>query len=180
MYHLVADAYAHVQRLIFSSQNGGIAWGVYYRIAAFCYAVFTVGSICREKRFTTGCKYFAHDDEVELEVCKWLRQQSKHFYAAGFHALVNIWDKCISVGGGYVEKYFFRFEYRVFYVLYPFVTYLLTLSRISGGPIEVLSPRKPGRNVIAVLTKVRTRHLSNASLKRSMLSRFALLCCVSM
>jgi hypothetical protein len=25
-------------------------------------------------------------------------------YAAGFDALVNQWDKCISVGGGYVEK----------------------------------------------------------------------------
>jgi hypothetical protein len=30
----------------------------------------------------------------------WLRQQSKDFYAA----LIKRWDKCISVGGGYVEK----------------------------------------------------------------------------
>jgi hypothetical protein len=35
---------------------------------------------------------------------KWLKQKSKDFYAAGFYALVKRWDKCISVGGGYVEK----------------------------------------------------------------------------
>jgi hypothetical protein len=38
------------------------------------------------------------------QVRKWLRQQSKDFYAAGFDALVKRWDKCINVGGGYVEK----------------------------------------------------------------------------
>jgi hypothetical protein len=48
-------------------------------------------------------KDFADDEEVETEVLKWLRQQSKHFYAAAFDALVKRWDKCINVGGGYVE-----------------------------------------------------------------------------
>jgi hypothetical protein len=38
------------------------------------------------------------------QVRKWLRQQSKYFYAAGFRALVNGWDECINVDGGYVEK----------------------------------------------------------------------------
>jgi hypothetical protein len=33
---------------------------------------------------------------------KRLRQQSKHFYAAGFGAQIKRWDECISVGGGYV------------------------------------------------------------------------------
>jgi hypothetical protein len=47
-------------------------------------------------------KRFA-DEEIETEVRKWLRQ-SKDFYAAGFDALVNPWDKYINVGGGYVEK----------------------------------------------------------------------------
>jgi hypothetical protein len=28
----------------------------------------------------------------------------KNFYAASFDALVKRWDKCINVGGGYVEK----------------------------------------------------------------------------
>jgi hypothetical protein len=28
----------------------------------------------------------------------------KNFHAAGFDALVKRWDKCVIVGGGYVEK----------------------------------------------------------------------------
>jgi hypothetical protein len=44
------------------------------------------------------------DEEFEKEVRKWLREQSKDFCAAGFDALVKRWDKCINVGGGYVEK----------------------------------------------------------------------------
>jgi hypothetical protein len=28
----------------------------------------------------------------------------KDFYAMGFDAMVKQWDKCINVGGGYVEK----------------------------------------------------------------------------
>jgi histone-lysine N-methyltransferase SETMAR len=51
-----------------------------------------------------GDKRFADDEEVETELRKWLRQQSRDFYAAGFDALVKRWDKCINVGGGYVEK----------------------------------------------------------------------------
>jgi hypothetical protein len=34
-------------------------------------------------------KCFADDEEVETEVQKWLRQESKDFYAAGFDALVK-------------------------------------------------------------------------------------------
>jgi hypothetical protein len=59
---------------------------------------------CLVKRFQLGGKRFADDDEVETEARKWLRKQSKNFYAAGFDALVKRWDKCVSVGGGYVEK----------------------------------------------------------------------------
>jgi hypothetical protein len=44
------------------------------------------------------------EEEVETEMRKWLRQQSKDFHAAGFDALLKLWDKYISVGGGYVEK----------------------------------------------------------------------------
>jgi hypothetical protein len=68
------------------------------------YFLFTVGSVCRVMRFHLGGKRFADDEEVETEVRKWLRQQSIDVYAAGFDALVTRWDKCISVGGGYVEK----------------------------------------------------------------------------
>jgi hypothetical protein len=47
---------------------------------------------------------FADDEEVETEVRKWLRQQSKDLYSTGFDALVKRRDMCINVGGGYVEK----------------------------------------------------------------------------
>jgi hypothetical protein len=49
-------------------------------------------------------KGFADDENVETEARKWLIQQSKDFYAADFDALLKRWDKCINVGGGYVEK----------------------------------------------------------------------------
>jgi hypothetical protein len=58
-----------------------------------------------------------------------LRQKKRSLYAAGFDALVKRWDKCINVGGGYVEKHFAGSNYHMFYVLYPFVTCLLTLPR---------------------------------------------------
>jgi histone-lysine N-methyltransferase SETMAR len=38
---------------------------------------------------TFGGKRFADDEEVETEVWKWLRQQSKDLYTAGFDALVK-------------------------------------------------------------------------------------------
>jgi hypothetical protein len=78
--------------------------------------MFMLGSVHRVKRFTTGSrnchligKCFADDEEVETEVHKWLRQQSDdlYLYAADFDALIKRWDKCISVGGGYVDKQMF-------------------------------------------------------------------------
>jgi hypothetical protein len=48
------------------------------------------------KKFSQGRSKVVDD---ETGVRKWLRQQSKYFYAAGFDALVKRWDKCISVGG---------------------------------------------------------------------------------
>jgi hypothetical protein len=41
---------------------------------------------------------FSDDEEVETEVWKWFRQQSKDFYAVSFEALVKQWDKCMNVG----------------------------------------------------------------------------------
>jgi hypothetical protein len=42
-----------------------------------------------------------------MEVRKWLRQQSKDFYVAGFDALVKRWDKRINVRRGHARKYMF-------------------------------------------------------------------------
>jgi hypothetical protein len=52
-------------------------------------------------------KFFQGHSKVadnETEVRNWLRQQSKDLYAADVDALIKRWDKCINVGGGYVEK----------------------------------------------------------------------------
>jgi hypothetical protein len=72
------------------------------------YFLFTLGSVRRVKRFTTGSRISLQDvrkSQIMIDqVRKWLRQESKDFYAAGFDALVERCDKCINVGGGYVEK----------------------------------------------------------------------------
>jgi hypothetical protein len=51
-----------------------------------------------------GGRCFTDDEEVETGVQKYLRQQSKDLYAVAFDILVKQWDKCINVGGGYMEK----------------------------------------------------------------------------
>jgi hypothetical protein len=72
--------------------------------------LFMVKSVCRVARFTTGHRKNYHlggtrfADDEETEVRKWLRQETKDFYAAGFDALVNRREKYTNVGGGYVEK----------------------------------------------------------------------------
>jgi hypothetical protein len=57
----------------------------------------------KKKKLDVKC--FSDDEEVKIEVRKWLGQQSKDFYVADFDiAMVKQWDKCINVGGGYIEK----------------------------------------------------------------------------
>jgi len=51
-----------------------------------------------------GGKHFADDGEVEREVRRWLGLQTRDFYTEGIGVLVKRWDKCINVGGNYVEK----------------------------------------------------------------------------
>jgi hypothetical protein len=72
------------------------------------YFLFIVRSVCHVKWFTTGSRNSLRDvQKLQMmldKVQKWLRQQSKDFYAVGFIALIKGWDKCISVGGGHVEK----------------------------------------------------------------------------
>jgi hypothetical protein len=110
---------------------------VYYRRSAFCcallwpnalnaqdihkkmfrfYSVKCVSRKAAHNRFdklSQGRSKFTDDDRP----CRrWLRQQSKDVYAAGFEALIKRWDKCINVGEGYVEKLMF-FYCRISYVL---------------------------------------------------------------
>ncbi|GBM99070.1 hypothetical protein AVEN_128580-1, partial [Araneus ventricosus] len=51
-----------------------------------------------------GDKHFADDGDVQYEVLLWMRQQPKEFYAAGIGELIKRWNKCINIGGDYVEK----------------------------------------------------------------------------
>jgi hypothetical protein len=56
-------------------------------------------------------KLFVDEEEFEMEVQKWLRQQSKDFCAVGFDARGRRCEKFINVGGGYVEiQMFLGFE----------------------------------------------------------------------
>jgi hypothetical protein len=66
---------------------------------------FFCGGKCLSRKgvHNFGKKRFADDEEVEMDVRKWLRQYSKDFYAAGFDALVRRWVKCVNVGGRYVK-----------------------------------------------------------------------------
>jgi hypothetical protein len=72
------------------------------------YFLFTVGSVYRVRRFTTGSRNVANfslmTKRLKQRCGKWLRQHSKDFCAAGFAAFVKRWDKYIKVGGGYIEK----------------------------------------------------------------------------
>jgi hypothetical protein len=84
---------------------------VYYRRAAlYCAFLWSKGlntkDISKEMFPVYGGKYQERskvaDDETEVR--KWLRQQPKYFYAAGFDALVKRWDKFYNFGGECVEK----------------------------------------------------------------------------
>jgi hypothetical protein len=76
-------------------------------------------------------KRFADDEEIETKMRKWMKRQSKDFCSAGFDAFAKAM--------GQVYQFWWRIcrktnvlpymsEYHMFYyVLYPIVTYLLTL-----------------------------------------------------
>jgi histone-lysine N-methyltransferase SETMAR len=51
------------------------------------------------QRTLEGCRFTTNED-VEAAV----RTRDTDFYQQGFFELVKRWDKCINVGGDYVEK----------------------------------------------------------------------------
>jgi hypothetical protein len=148
----VADAHAHVQRLVSVVKMATVPeayttekqrsvlhflWkkDSLQRIFINKRFLFTVGSVCRVKWFTTWSRNSLRDvrkSQMMLDqVRKWLRQQSKDLCAVGFDALVKRWDKYVSIGKGMSRNiYFLRFEYHMFYVLYLLVNHLLTLPHI--------------------------------------------------
>jgi hypothetical protein len=70
--------------------------------------LFTLGSVYRVKPFTSGSTNSLKDvrksQMMTDQVRKLLRQLSKVLCAADFDALVKRWEKCINVGGEYVDK----------------------------------------------------------------------------
>jgi hypothetical protein len=74
----------------------------------------------------TRGKRLTDDEEVETEVREWLRKQSNNSMlreSDGTSGSMLVEDMSIN-------NFFPRFEYHMFYVLYPFVTYLLTVHCI--------------------------------------------------
>jgi hypothetical protein len=81
--------------------------------------LFTVGSVCRVKRFTTGCKRMADDEEVETDVRKVTETTIKRLLCCGFprtgKAMGQVcrcwWRICREM-----NVFFFSFEYLMFYI----------------------------------------------------------------
>jgi hypothetical protein len=82
-------------------------------------------------------------------VRKWLRQQSKDFYAAGFSTLSKWWDKCINVGGGYVEKYTFS-QVRISY----FLRFISIYDLFTDSPSYYLACFIQNRRIIPTIHMV--------------------------
>ena len=47
---------------------------------------------------------FSSDESVQKAVHQWLCDQPKTFFSDGIYKLVDCWNKCIEMGGDYVEK----------------------------------------------------------------------------
>ncbi|GBM77125.1 Histone-lysine N-methyltransferase SETMAR [Araneus ventricosus] len=51
-----------------------------------------------------GGKRFGSDEELENAVTSWFNELAAEEYNMGILRLVNRYDKCLNLGGGYVEK----------------------------------------------------------------------------
>jgi hypothetical protein len=87
--------------------------------------------LSRKTDHTWANKRFADDEAVETYVWKWLWQQSKRFLCCGFRHTGKAMGQVYQCWWWTYREInvVFWFEYHMFYVLYPFVTYLLTLPR---------------------------------------------------
>ncbi|GBL86217.1 Histone-lysine N-methyltransferase SETMAR [Araneus ventricosus] len=60
--------------------------------------------LCLKLKEFLGGKRFGSDEELENEVPTWLNELAAEEYDMGILKLVDRYDKCLNVGGGYVEK----------------------------------------------------------------------------
>jgi hypothetical protein len=161
---LVADAAAHVQRQVSVAKMAtaleACTTEEQLSVCAFCEQkvsmqriftkkcfLFTVGCVCRVKRFTTGSrnslKGVQKSQMMPDQVRKWLRQQSEDSCAVGFDALVKWRDKCIfryiiNVRGGDMSRnkcFFFQVRILCF-------TFYIHLCLFTDSPSYVHSLSK--------------------------------------
>jgi hypothetical protein len=130
--------------------------------------LFTVGSVCRVKSFITGWQTFHSwrrgwngDAEVaETTVKRRLR--------CGFRCTVKAMGQVYQCRRRICREINVssRFEYHIFYVSYPFVTYLLSLPRtIPLSSWRWWKPQEIWVKTAGVPTEIRTQHFSNTSQK---------------
>lgn len=50
-------------------------------------------------------KHFANIDEMKVAVNQWLSETPKEFFANGIRKLTKRWEKCVAIGGDYIEKF---------------------------------------------------------------------------
>jgi hypothetical protein len=111
--------------------------------------LFTVGSVCHVKRFIAGWQTLRWWRRVSNGGVEVAETTVKRLPCCGFRltgkAMGQVyqcwWRICQEV------NVFFRFEYHMFYVLYPFVTHLLTLPRalINFGVSSKHTEEQPTR-----------------------------------
>ncbi|KAL1474652.1 hypothetical protein MTO96_020541 [Rhipicephalus appendiculatus] len=49
-------------------------------------------------------KHFPDDETLISEVTTWLLEQPVDFYKRGVYSCIKRWEKCVSLGGTYVEE----------------------------------------------------------------------------
>jgi hypothetical protein len=117
----------------FGNQIVGPAWGVCNRRAAFYFAflfLLTVGSVCLSKQFSLGDKFSLTTKRLKRR-CRSGWDSSQRLTCCGFRRTdkqMRQVYQCWWVICGETNV-LSRFEYHILYVLYPFVTYILTLPR---------------------------------------------------
>jgi hypothetical protein len=101
------------------------------------YFLFTAGSVCRVKRFTTGKRKAANNLLMTKSLKRKCRSDwvnSQNLLWCGFRrtgkAIRKVYQCWLIIRMSRNKPFFFRFEYLTLYVLYPFVTYLINLPRI--------------------------------------------------
>jgi hypothetical protein len=137
----IAEMHAHVQKLVSVVKMVAVLLCIFcgqkdsmQRIFIKKCFLFMVGSVCSVKRFTTVSRNSLKDvRKSQMMPGEVAETTVKRLQCCGFRRtgkaigqVYRCWLKiCREI------NVFHRFEYHVFYVLYPYVTYSLTLPRIK-------------------------------------------------